>query len=318
MRTLLLTEAPMRDLASRAILAEAAEAVPHDAPLLLATAAPRAPPGYQPVPPGTVPEGLKQILLTGVFLDRAVLQEAFATASSALAAGARLVVHNLGLEGSAGRAAAPMGAEVLDRAETLGVRDHRTANILTLWRVAAPIRILGYPERHVAPDPALADALPPGPILGLSIRGGEEMRRSWKARLPAIARLLALAEGWPVLPIPTRPPGTQDDDLEACRAITEAVLPGAPLLLPDLADAQAWRRRLTPARAKALVAHCRLVVTNRDLPAAYAIAAGVPVVGLSLGADRRIVSCMATLANDLPRGSALLYPQAGGEWPPPG
>jgi hypothetical protein len=221
------------------------------------------------------------------------------------------VVHNLGLEGSAARATPPAGAGLLDQAGLLAVRDHRTANVLTLWRVAAPIRILGYPERHVAPDPLLAETLPPGPILGLSIRGGEEMRRSWTARLPAIARLLSLAEGWPVLPIPTRLPGSSDDDLPACHAILAATLPGARLLLPELADPQTWRRRLTPARAKALVARCRLVVTNRDLPAAYAVACGVPVIGLALGADRRIVSCMATLANELPAGSALLHPQPG-------
>jgi hypothetical protein len=312
MKTLLLAESPLRDLPSRAILAEALEAVPHTGPMLLATAAPRAPPGYLPVPQGVVPADIGQVLLAGAFLDRVTLEAALLAAADALAAGARLVVHNLALEGSAARARPRAGAEILDRAAVLAVRDHRTANVLTLWRVAAPIRILAYPERHVAPDQTLAETLPPGPILGLSIRGGDEMRRSWTARLPAITRLLSLAEGWPVLPIPTRLPGSSDDDLPACQAILAAALPGARLLLPDLADPQAWRRRLTPARAKALVARCRLVVTNRDLPAAYAIACGVPVVGLALGADRRIVSCMATLANELPAGSALIHPQPGG------
>lgn len=311
MRTLLLAETPFRDLSSRAILAEAAAAVPHAPPLLLQSRAPRLPPGFLPVSPETLPDGVEQVLLAGPFLEREALEAALATAAAALAAGARLVVHNLALEGSAGRMGAPAGAKVLDRAPRLGVRDHRTANILTLWRVAAPIAILAYPERHVAPDAALAERLPPGPLLGLAIRGGQEMRRSWTARLPAIARILSLAEGWPVLPIPTRLPGLPDDDLPATREIAAAALPGSALLLPELADPVAWRRSLTPARAKALVGRCRLVVTNRDLPAAYAVACGVPVIGLALGADRRIVSCLATLANELPPGSALLHPPAG-------
>ncbi|WP_372616999.1 hypothetical protein [Falsiroseomonas sp.] len=311
MRTLLLTEAPFRDLASRAILAEAAEAVPHAPPLLLATRAQRVPAGFLPVAPGEVPAGIRQVLLTGIFLDRGQLEVALATAAAAIAGGARLLVHNLALEGEAARAEAPAGAAVLDHAAGLGLRDHRTANILTLWRVAAPLRLLGYPERLVPPDDALAAKLPPGPILGLAIRGGEEMRRSWRPRLPTIARILSLAGGWAVLALPTRLPGGPDDDLVAAREIVAAALPGAALLLPELADPVVWRRQLTPARFKALVGRCRMVVTNRDLVAALATASGVPVLGLALGADRRIVSCLATVANELPPGSALLHPAAG-------
>jgi hypothetical protein len=143
------------------------------------------------------------------------------------------------------------------------------------------------------------------------------MRRSWLPRLPALRRLLAPAAGWPVLPLPVHRPGTPEDDLPAMREIAAAVLPGSALLLPDLAEPRAWRQRLTPARLKALVARCRVLVTNRDLPAALAVAAGVPVLGLALGADRRIVSCLATLANELAAGSALLHLPPG-EAPPGG
>ena len=308
MKTLLLAEAPLRDLPSRAMLEEALAAVPHATPVLLATHAQRTPRGLVAVVPGTLPEGAEQVLIAGAFLDRGALETALATAGAAVAAGARLVVRNLALEGTAARADPPQGVAVLDHAAPLDVRDHRTANVLTLWRVAAAFRILAYPERQVAPDATLAAGLPPGPILGLAIRGGAEMRRSWRARLGAISRILALAEGWPVLPLPTQLPGGHDCDLAAMREIVSAALPGATLLLPELAEPITWRRGLTPARAKALVARCRLMVTNRDLPAAYAVAAGVPVIGLSLGADRRIVSCLATLANELPPGSALLHP----------
>ncbi|HEV7265522.1 MAG TPA: hypothetical protein VGN83_11460 [Falsiroseomonas sp.] len=311
MRTLLLTEAPFRDLASRAILAETAAAVPHAPPLLLATRAQVVPAGFLPVAPGEVPAPLDQVLLAGIFLDRDQLEVALATAAAAIAGGARLLVHNLALEGEAARARPPAGVAVLDQATELCLRDHRTASVLTLWRVAAPLRLLGYPERLVTPDDALAAKLPPGPMLGLAIRGGEEMRRSWRPRLPTIARILSLAEGWPVLALTTRLPGGPDDDLPAASEILAAALPGAALLLPELADPVVWRRQLTPARCKALVGRCRMVVTNRDLVAAYTIASGVPVLGLALGADRRIVSCLATLANDLPPGSALLHPAPG-------
>jgi len=35
------------------------------------------------------------------------------------------------------------------------------------------------------------------------------------------------------------------------------------------------------------------------------------VQGIALGADRRIVSCLATLANELPPGSDLAHPIPG-------
>ncbi|MGG5821327.1 hypothetical protein [Falsiroseomonas sp. HW251] len=311
MRTLLVTEAPFRDLTYRACTLQARESVPHEGPMLLATPAERVPPGFAPMPPDTVPDGVEQVVLAGPFLVRHRLERALATAAEAVAAGARLLVHNLGLEDGAARIEPPAGVSVMDGAEPLLLRDHRTANVLTLWRVAAPMRILGYPERHVAPDPFLARGLPDGPVLGIAFRGGEEMRKSWQPRLPAITRLLARARGWHALPLPTRLPGTGDEDGPATRAILSAALPGAAPLLPELEDPEAWRRLLGPARLKALVARCALVVTNRDLVAAYAVAAGVPVIGVALGADRRIVSCLATLANELPPGSALVHPAPG-------
>ncbi len=311
MRTLLVTEAPFRDLCYRACTLEARDAVVHDGPMLLSTQSDGAPPGFEPVPPGEVPRGVQRVVIAGPFLDRNAFEQALAPAGAAAAAGATLSVHNLALEGAAARLDAPKGVEVLERAGTLGLRDHRTANFLTLWRVAAPMAILGYPERHVAPDPSLADMLPDGPVLGIAIRGGEEMRRSWKPRLNAFAKLLEPARAWPVVVLHTRVPGSGDDDLAATREILAHALPGARLLLPELQDAFAWRKRQSPARMKALVARCALVMTNRDLPAAYAVAAGTPVIGVALGADRRIVSCLATLANELPAGSALVHPAPG-------
>jgi hypothetical protein len=309
--TLLLTESPFRDLISRALIAEAVGAVAHDGPMLVATRAAVVPAGFRAVPPGAPPAGVTQVLLTGAFLDRAALEEALATAAAAMAAGAGLLVHNLALEGKAAQIEAPSGIGIFARAAGITTRDHRTANILTLWRVPAAFTILGYPERTIAPDATLAARLPPDKILGIAIRGGEEMRRSWQPRLAALGTLLEPARGWPVLPLPVRPPGAGDDDLTATHAILAAALPGATLLLPELGERAAWQKLLTPARLKALVARCALVVTNRDLVAAYAVAAGVPVTGVALGADRRIVSCLATLANELPAGSTLVHPAPG-------
>lgn len=310
-QTLVLAERPFRDLVSRALLGMLPQR--GQPPLLLATRGARAPAGFLPVPLDADPVALQvsRVLLAGVFLDRGLLEAALATAARALASGARLELRAFGLEGPAAQRAAPAGAAVLDRAGLIELRDHRSANVLTLWRVAAPMSLTPYPERHVAADRTLAARLPDGPILGLAMRDGADMRASWTARLPALRRLLAPAAGWPVLPLPLLPPGQPGADYAGCLAFAAAVLPEAPILLPELSEPEAWRRTLTPARFKGLVERCALVAGNRDLPAAYAVAAGVPVLGIALGADRRIVSCLATLANELPAGSDLAHPLPG-------
>lgn len=307
-RTLVLAERPFRDLTSRAVLEEAVAALDLRGTVLLATSV-AAPAGFEAVAPGALPDDVGLVVLAGVFLDRGLLDQALATAAAAVARGARFRAHGLALEGRAAAIRPPEEVAVLSRAESIGVRDHRSASVLTLWRVAAPVRLLSYPERHVAPDPTLAATLPAGPVLGLSLRGGEEMRRAWLPRLDAIGAELRAARGWAVLPLPTLLPGAPDDERPAIAEVASALLPGAPLLLPALAESVFWRRQVTPARLKALVARCALVVTNRDLVAGYAVASGVALRGLALGADRRIVSCMATLANALPAGSALVHPQ---------
>jgi hypothetical protein len=308
-RVLLLAEQPFEDLVSRALLAGFASKAGAP-PVLVANPAAPLPPGFEALPEGTDARslGVTQVILGGVFLDRSRLEAALALAAQA---GTPVSVRNFGLEGTAARHIAPDSAAVLDRASPIVLRDHRSANVLTLWRVRAPFRIEPYPERHVAADPMLAALLPPGPLLGLAIRDGGDMRASWQPRLPAIRRLLAQASGWPVLPLPIQGPGQPGDDLAGSASFAQAVFDAPRMLMPRLADPSWWLREVTPARMKGLVTRCALVVTNRDLIAAYAVASGVPVQGIALGADRRIVSCLATLANELPPGSDLAHPIPG-------
>ena len=310
MSTLLLTEAPFRGLLSRAIIEASLATLRLAQPVLPGPDAPTAPERFMPPPLGTLPPEVEEVALTGVFLDRGWLEAALSIAAAAVAAGLRLRVHNLGLEAKA-LGPAPRGVGVLEKAGILGLRDHRSANALTLWRVAAGMRVLGYPERDVVPDATLAAMLPAGRILGLALRGRSGMAE--RARLPAILQRLGAEGGWSVLPLPVAGPGTADDETATNHAAAAALLPDAPLLLPKLGEPAFWRQDMTPARLKGLVARCDLVLTNRDLLAAYAASCGVPVIGLLDGPDRRIVSCMATLANALAPGSALMTLSAGGD-----
>jgi hypothetical protein len=314
-RTLVLAERPFRDIRSQAILATLPARLGAPAPLLLATDAASVPTGFETAPaeadPGAL--GVTRMVLAGIFHDRAALQRALATAARGLSAGATLDALSLSLAVSAAKREPPEGAAVLDRAGRLEAREHLTLDILTQWRVAAPLGLVPYPERHGTSDPTLAATLPAGPILGLSMIGGVEARRLRDANLDRLRAELAPFAGWPILPLAAEHPGSVFDDGPATLDFAATVLPGAPVLLPQMAD-PAWRRRsLTPALLRGLVARCTTLVASQDLPAAMAIAQGVPVVGIApgMGHERRIASCMATLANDLPAGSALVWLGAG-------
>jgi hypothetical protein len=306
--TLLLAERPFRDLRSRALIADLPERLALEEPLVVMSAAPSWPPGFAAVPPETDPAtlGAARVLIAGCHLERAGFDRVLAAAARAVSAGARLEVRRFSLDGGAVRPTAPAGIGVLHAAQAIEVRDHFTADALLVWRVAAPIRLAPYPERVGPQDPALAQELPEGPILGLSILGGERAAAVWGANLSALRERLAPFRGWPVLPLPAEPPGGPMDDLPASLAFAGAVLPGSPVLLPRLSEEVFRRRQLTVPRLRALVARCRVVVASQDLPAAMAVGLGVPVLGLAMAPERRISSCLATLANVLPAGSDLV------------
>jgi hypothetical protein len=303
---LLLCNPPLRDLGHMAIVQCTQATVPHPGGLTAVRLDQDASPAEIAGIVASIPPPVEQVVLSGVFLDRHALEQSLAFAAASVAAGARFVVHNLSLEAEAGATRRPDAADVLERAAALHLRDHRTATQISHWGIARAPRILAYPERHIAPDEALLEGLPAGPILGMALRGTGDVENCLRPRLGAIAAALGPAADWPVLPLHSCAPGLGEDDYGGTRILAGALRPGAPLLLPELGDRQIWSRRISPARLKALVGRCALVVTNRDLPAAYAVASGVPVLGLAVGMDRRILTCFATLANELPRGSRML------------
>lgn len=309
MRILLLAERPLRDLRSRALLAGLPEQL--GARLLVRSTAPRWPEGFEAVPPEADPAGLglAGALLAGAFQSRRHLEEALELAARAVASGVPLAVRHLTLEGGAVRVAPPPAIAVLDGAAPLALRDHRTADALLVWRVAAPFVLDPYPERHLAADPALAAALPEGPILGLGLLGGPALEAATAERGAALRALLAPFAGWPILPLCAEAADSPAEDGAATLALARALLPESPVLLPELADPAARRRLLTPGRLKGLVARCAQVVTSHDLVGALAVGAGVTVLGIGLPGETRIGACLATLANAAPAGSNLAYPE---------
>jgi hypothetical protein len=308
MRTLILAEAPFRNLRSRAWI----EAIPArfrttGRALVTAPAGP-CPSGFEAAPAVPSPSALriKRVVLAGSFEDRVQFERALYVARQAVANGAALETHCFSVVLDAARWAAPAGIGVLDTLPEVEVRDHATADALLVWRVSSAIRISAYGESAIAADGSLADRLPDGKLLGLSIVDHADLPAVLSRHAGALRPLVGGAAGWPIVPLPAEAAGSAGDELKGSRRFAEAILPGASWLLPEIADPARRTADLTPARLKGLVERCALVVTNQDTIAAFAIAAGLPVIGIKLGQDTRITTCMAGLANRLAPGSELV------------
>jgi hypothetical protein len=315
--TLLLTIAYSGDLVAEAVLAEAIAAEAEGTPLADLPDMGRlqvAIPALRLFPAGADPaaQGVTRAIVTGRVPDANNLAALLARAAAVQAAGGQVALRNLSLEsGAIGEARPELIAELRRLAGTsrIAARDHRTAEVLTRWRMQAPPRLLAYPEAGLAPDPALAQLLPAGEApVGLSMRGSAEVRAIWRRLGDRLRAALAPLAGRPVLPLLPHQPwnGSKEDDAAGIRDFAQEFLPGSPLLLPEAMEHGWWRKQMTAARLKGLVARCGVVVTQRDLPAAFATACGVPVLGVWLHGDRRVADCLATLADRLAPGSSWI------------
>jgi hypothetical protein len=311
--TLFLTAAGEGDLLAEAVLAEAIASVGEGTPL---AALPDMGRLQRTIPAlrnaDADADGITRAVITGRFEDTQKLATALARAEAVQGQGGQVVFRNVTLESRAiGEATPELIARLRGLAGTsrIGARDHRTAEVLTRWGVEAPPRLLAYPEAGIAPDASVARLLPAGAApIGLSMHGSNEMRAAWDRLGDRLGAALAPLAGRPVLPLLPNQPGlhTQHDSAAGTRHFAQRFLPGSELLLPESLQQGWWRRQMTAARLKSLVARCALVITQRDLPAAFAASAGVPVLGVWLHGDRRIADCLATLADRLAPGSGWL------------
>jgi hypothetical protein len=86
-------------------------------------------------------------------------------------------------------------------------------------------------------------------------------------------------------------------------AFLREFLPDARIAAPPLLDRAHWRREMTPARLKGLIARCDVLLTQRKHNAVHAIGSGVRVIGLHPMVDNSLRRTFVALANRLPPGS---------------
>ena len=227
-------------------------------------------------------------------------------------AGAEIHIHNIG----AARIKAGMGwfdaraAATIARLATFTVRDYVSFEMVAEAGLGRMPRIIHFPERLVAPDPALADEiLPRGrPLLGVSILSLPMMEQAAERDAALVGALLAEFEGHDVVPIVStlHQSAADENDAEGAARFIRRFLPRDRIAVPALLDPAFWRERLTPRSLKGLIARCDALVTQRKHNAVHAIGAGVRVIGLHPAVDDSLRRTFVALADMLPPGSRCI------------
>lgn len=223
--------------------------------------------------------------------------------------GAKTHVHNVGASGPDDASwISPEIAAAFEKLDSFSVRDEDSLAKFRRWGVRREIALSGFPETYLEPDLTLANRLPEGPILGVSVNNGGAFFAMVNSNRQKIAEVLDEFRGLPVLPIISTVHrfSDQENDIAGFRRFAEMFFPEAKIVLPETLEEAWWQQNMTPERLKGLIARCAALVSRRKHNCLHAIAAGTRAIGLSRKEDYGVQSVFDVLADRLPPGSASL------------
>jgi hypothetical protein len=160
----------------------------------------------------------------------------------------------------------------------------------------------------VAPEHELAEELLPRggrPLLGLSVIPTPAMADCLGQEAARVRALLEEFRAFAIVPVVStmHRAVAQEEDATAIAAFAEMLLPGQPILAPQLLERPFWRSRLTPRRLKGIIARCDVLVTQRKHNAIHGIGVGVRTIGLHPLLDDSLRRTFVALGHRLPPGS---------------
>lgn len=244
--------------------------------------------------------------------NRADFETFFPWMAEALATGAALHVHNIGIARTPPGPdwPAPVVRQVLGGLASFSVRDHRSVDMVAEWGLDVLPTLTRYPERAIAPDPTLADALLPAdrPLLGISIIDTPLMRRCLEHDAPVVESLLARFPDHAIVPICStlHVDSAEEDDGSGFRRFAARFLAGREIIRPELAERPFWAAEVTPRRLKGLIARLDALISQRKHNCLHGLGAGTRTLGLSPMRDDSLRRVFVTCANQLPAGSACI------------
>jgi hypothetical protein len=232
-------------------------------------------------------------------------------AHDALALGAEIHIHNIGVARMEDRAwaEAPEVQRVMAALATCSVRDELSWFCLREWAPGVHPGITRLPERLLPADPALVSLLPKGrPLLGLSMTNMPLMRKGLAADAARVERALARFRGHVLVPVVStvHQEASAEDDIAGFEAFRQRFLPEAELACACFLDRGWWRANFTPLRLKGVIARLDVLFSHRKHNLVHAIGAGTRFVAISPSGDDSLSRLLYTLRELLPDNSSSL------------
>lgn len=225
--------------------------------------------------------------------------------------GAKTYIHNVGASG-------PNDAswinddirEAFEKLDGFTVRDEDSLSKFKNWGIKRDIGLTKFPEINLPIDRTIANTLPEGKYLGISVNNGHAFFEMVHKNADKIAEFLVdyKNRGYKIIPIISTVHrfAEVEDDIKGFQRFAETFLKDFEIVLPETLNHEWWYENMSPQRLKGLINKCDTLFSRRKHNCVHSIACGVKTVGLSRKDDYGVQSVFDSLKDILPEGSFSL------------
>ena len=223
--------------------------------------------------------------------------------------GAKTYVHNVGAIGPDDSTWITTEIQnAFERLDGFSVRDKESFDRIKKWGVKRNIERTYFPEKNIAKDMSLANALPDGDILGISIINADYFFDAVKRNKNKVQETVDRYKGMKILPVISTVHmfEERENDIKGFEKFKSLFLKDFEIIMPEILDKDWWYKNMTPARLKGLISKCKVLISRRKHNCVHAISCGVKTIGLSRDHDRGVFSAFDSLKDILPSGSEMI------------
>jgi polysaccharide pyruvyl transferase WcaK-like protein len=223
--------------------------------------------------------------------------------------GAETIVHNVGAAGPNDPSWMTEDIkQAFEKLKSFSVRDTDSLEKFRQWGVKREIELTAFPETYLPKDMGIADKLPEGKYLGVSVNNGRAFFDMVTRNKDRIREIFSEFEGHKIIPIVSTVHlfSEEENDIEGFKRFRDEFFPQSEVVLLEMLDRVWWYENMSPERLKGLISRCDVLFSRRKHNCVHAIACGVRTMGLSRKEDYGVQSVFDSLKDSLPTGSSSI------------
>ncbi len=221
--------------------------------------------------------------------------------------GAKTYVHNVGASGPDDASwLSPDIRAAFEKLDGFSVRDEDSLAKFKRWGVEREITLTDFPETFLPKDMSIADMIPPGKYLGISVNNGHAFFEMVNKNKEKITEILSQFKDHKVIPIISTIHRSYEpeNDIKGFKRFAEIFLSDFEIVMPEIfLDETWWRTHMSPSNLKGLISRLDVLFSRRKHNCVHAISCGIRTIGLSRKDDFGVQSVFETLKDKLPSGS---------------